>query len=252
MVAYPAVSNSAESSVSFRVVHHPRARRVTLRVEHDGELVLTAPRHVSRAELERLVSARQGWIESTRQRLAQARSLGDPETSGLRPSRIELPAIAEQWRVEYLAGSRTGIIPADRLIRLPETESAMAVAQHLQTWLKQRARQTLVPRVDELATRFGMRFEQVSIRNQRSRWGSCSATGRLSLNARLLFCTPQACDYVLIHELVHVEHPNHSPHFWRRVEQLCPHYRDSMASLKTVWQQLPDWVRARRRQVAGS
>ncbi len=229
------------------MVHHPRARRVTLRVEHDGELVLTAPRHVSRAALERLVSARQDWIASTRQRLAQACSRRDPETSALNPARIKLPAIDEQWQVEYLAGRRAEVIAAGRLIRLPEAECKLDTAHRLQAWLKQRARQTLVPRVDELATRFGIRFEQVSIRNQRSRWGSCSATGRLSLNARLLFCTPQACDYVLIHELVHIEHPNHSPRFWQRVEQLCPHYRESMASLKTVWQELPDWVRARRK-----
>lgn len=82
----------------------------------------------------------------------------------------------------------------------------------------------------------------MSIRHQRSRWGSCSASGRISLNARLMFCPPETVRYVLIHELAHTEHLDHSPAFWARVAELMPDHELARRALNRVWQQLPDWA----------
>ncbi|NEZ03005.1 M48 family metallopeptidase [Wenzhouxiangella sp. XN201] len=232
--------------MTYRLRHHPRARRVKLRVERDGALVVTAPRGVRRGEVDRFVATQEGWIARVRERLARQRAGRDPAMFGLRPMRIELPALGEHWCVVYGEGEEE-VRHCDserpgRSVHLPANESNQATVLRLQDWLKRRARRALTPWVDELAEMHGMDHGRVSFRNQRSRWGSCSSTGNLSLNARLLFCSPEACRYVLIHELVHLEHPNHSPAFWQRVAELCPAYRQHMRELKAVWNALPDWV----------
>ncbi|MDZ7791986.1 MAG: SprT family zinc-dependent metalloprotease [Xanthomonadales bacterium] len=225
--------------MSYQLRRHPRARRLRLRVERDGALVVTAPKRLRRSEIDQFVKAQESWVASVRERLARSREKRDPAAFGLRPTRIELPAVAEQWWVVYGEGDAGSPEP---FLRLPDDEAAETTARRLQGWLKRRARRTLTPWVDELAQLHGMRYGRLSFRNQKSRWGSCSSNGNLSLNAKLLFCSPEACRYVLIHELVHLEHPNHSPRFWQRVGELCPDYRQHMRELKAVWHRLPDWV----------
>lgn len=233
------------TALHYRLCVHPRARRLRLRVERDGALVVTAPKGVRRVDIDRFVRAQEDWIEGRRRHLADRRSGRDPALCGPRPLRIELPAIDECWQVVYGdsrasgAGRHDASVP---MVRVPADAPDEFVARHLQAWLKQRARTRLAPRVEVLAVLQGMRPGRLSFRNQRSRWGSCSSQGNLSLNARLLFCSPGACDYVLIHELVHLEHPNHSRHFWQRVEALCPDFRQHMRELQAVWHRLPDWV----------
>lgn len=231
--------------MSYRLRHHPRARRVKLRVERDGAVVVTAPKGVRRREIDGFVASQQAWIDGVRERLSRQREQRDPAVCGLRPARIELPAVGESWRVVYDGEiGRTRSNSKATTVYLSDSDADSAIAARLQRWLKGRARTKLAPWTEALARKHGFEFAWVSFRNQQSRWGSCSSNGNLSLNAKLLFCSPEACRYVLIHELVHLEHPNHSPRFWNRVAELCPDYRQRMRELKTVWNRLPDWVTA--------
>ena len=86
---------------------------------------------------------------------------------------------------------------------------------------------TLIPRLHELAALHGLTVSRVSIRNQRSRWGSCSRQGAISLNFRLVQMPAWVTDYVLIHELMHLQQQNHAPRFWRLVERACPEFREA-------------------------
>ncbi|MFW5927439.1 MAG: M48 family metallopeptidase [Wenzhouxiangella sp.] len=228
---------------------HPRARHVRLRVEPCGSVVVTAPRGIGRDRIDRLVADRAGWIEQVRRRIAAERAQRDPAVCARRPERIELPAVGETWPVRYRPGrqetaslrqSQAGLV-----LTLPDREAHRVddqVAACLVRWLRARARWALVPWVEALAVEHGIEYGRISIRNQRSRWGSCSAVGNLSLNARLLLCSAETCRYVLIHELVHIEHPNHSPAFWRRVGELAPGYRSAMVELEQLSRRLPDWL----------
>jgi predicted metal-dependent hydrolase len=98
--------------------------------------------------------------------------------------------------------------------------------------LRARAANELPPQLLALAARHGLPVTRVSIRNQRSRWGSCSARGHIALNFRLLLMPPEVRDYILIHELMHLRQPNHSIRFWRLVEAACPGFRDAERWLK--------------------
>lgn len=235
-------------SHSYTVRIHPRARHVRLRLDPRAGLIVTVPPRFDQRRIPALLAERREWIEATGQRQASLRAACAPALLGPLPVRVELPAIDRSWRVEYrpaVTAARLAERDEQLDIALPEApvqEQAPVVAGLLRRWLSARARLSLGQELDELAQQHGLAYSRLSIRYQRSRWGSCSARRSISLNARLMFCPPQAMRYVLIHELVHTEHLNHSPAFWARVAELMPDYAVAQHSLKQVWQRLPDWA----------
>ncbi len=93
--------------------------------------------------------------------------------------------------------------------------------------LKEQAHRDLPPRLLELAARNGLTVNRVTIRDQRSRWGSCSPKGHIALNYRLMLMPVEVRDYILVHELMHLKQADHSRKFWRLVEAACPGFRDA-------------------------
>lgn len=236
-----------DEAISWRPRRHPRARRIRMVVEQDGELVVTVPRGVSFLEAERFVQRHRSWVREQRARLARQRAGRCPETHGLAPEEVQLAINGERWQVVYTEVEDWELVEDEGLILVPEGEPPEWTAWRLQQWLKDHARSFLEGWVRVLATTYGWQPGKITIRNQRARWGSCSATGNLSLNAQLLYCPAETCRYVLIHELVHLEHFNHSPRFWARVAELCPDYREHKRVLAGITPTLPDWVVWRRR-----
>ncbi|HTE45384.1 MAG TPA: M48 family metallopeptidase, partial [Gemmatimonadaceae bacterium] len=112
----------------------------------------------------------------------------------------------------------------------------------LRAWLMRAARIRLAPRVAALAQAMNVKYSRVSIRRQRSRWGSCSARGTISLNCCLLFQRPEVVDYLIVHELMHVKHMNHSARFWQAVERHCADWRALDRELVQGWRHVPRWV----------
>jgi predicted metal-dependent hydrolase len=102
-----------------------------------------------------------------------------------------------------------------------------SVRPRIEAALRRLAADELRARAEELTRRTERRVARISIRNQRSRWGACSSRGVITLNWRLIQMPPEVADYVILHELAHLAHPNHSRRFWREVEALCPWWRDS-------------------------
>ncbi|HPY42140.1 MAG TPA: SprT family zinc-dependent metalloprotease, partial [Thiolinea sp.] len=123
--------------------------------------------------------------------------------------------------------------------KLEGTEACQAV---LQTWLKQYAKLYLPALLSQLATETGLSYQQCSIKNQQTRWGSCSSQGRINLNAKLLFLPAMWVRYVLIHELCHTRELNHSPRFWALVKQFEPNYPAIQRAMKNSMHTLPNWV----------
>lgn len=97
---------------------------------------------------------------------------------------------------------------------------------------KNEARGIIESRVRELAIRHGFHYRKISIRNQRTRFGSCSRIGNLSFQYRIAFFTPEERDYIIMHELCHLRHFDHSPAFWRAIEELCPNYEQIRVQLR--------------------
>jgi predicted metal-dependent hydrolase len=114
----------------------------------------------------------------------------------------------------------------------------------LQRFTMRAAHDALSPWLAGLSTSTGLGYSRLQIRRQRTRWGSCSPSGTISLNACLLFQPAPVVNYLLIHELAHTRHLNHSRRFWRLVERLEPGWRDLDAALSRGWREVPAWALA--------
>jgi predicted metal-dependent hydrolase len=204
-----------------------RARRYIIRVRPDGSVRVTIPRGGSRLEAARFLEQHAEWIVKERARVNGA--LVTPAwtkgaTTMLRGERVTICVEKEKKSGHQIAryGDRSVAIPAGTGDLRPFIEADLRLL----------AREELGPRLQVLAAAHQLTFAGVTIRNQQSRWGSCSKSGRIALNYRLVQMPPSVCDYVLLHELMHLKQQNHSRRFWRLVETACPGFRDSERWLK--------------------
>jgi predicted metal-dependent hydrolase len=202
-----------------------RARRYILRVRPDGSVRVTVPRGGSRAEAARFLDTHADWIARERDRLGEAHRTPQWIDGAALMLGGELVTI----RVSEENGRRTARY-GNRAVRVPA--AATDLRPYIQADLRRAARQELGARLHALAEQHQLRVAGFSIRNQRSRWGSCSRSGRIALNYRLLQMPPAVRDYVLLHELMHLKQQNHSERFWRLVESVCPDFRDAERWLK--------------------
>jgi predicted metal-dependent hydrolase len=229
----PAPASPVAPQFAIEFVRVPRARRYILRVRPDGTLRVTVPRGGSRREAEQFVRRHEKWVIRERGRMREERSLEpgrgwhDGRTilvSG-EAVRMSVEAHANGWRVGY----------GDRSVHVRELADVKTAVERD---LRELARSVLLPRLKDLAGQHGLRLGAVTIRNQRSRWGSCARNGNIALNFRLVQMPPQVRDYVLVHELMHLKQQNHSRRFWRLVEATCPEFRAAERWLKTEGREL--------------
>ena len=157
-----------------------------------------------------------------------------------------LPALGETWTLRHEAlaeGRRARLVLEADTLRLQAADAAAARAL-LQRFVQRRAAEVLPPWLARVAEETGLRFAGVRIRTQRARWGSCSASGRISLNCKLLFLEPALVRHVLVHELCHTLHLNHSPAFWKVVADHDPDWRRLRAELQARPAMAPAWIEA--------
>jgi predicted metal-dependent hydrolase len=206
--------------VEFR--RHRQARRLVLRLNSEATAaIVTVPRGVSRARALDFARRSAAWLEA---RLAQR---GEPVA--LAPgSAIPLRGLPHEIRH---IPSRRGTVTADPLAKLIHVPGELPhLARRLSDWLKLAARQELTAAVQRHAAAMGVTFRRISIRDQTSRWGSCSAAGDLSFSWRLILTPAPVLDYVAAHEVAHLKYMDHGPQFWRLVLKHCPE-----ASLAKKW-----------------
>jgi predicted metal-dependent hydrolase len=205
-----------------------RARRYILRVCSDGALRVTIPRGGSRAEALRFAQRHLSWAERERARLLAARRPPIQWTEGTSIAIDGEPVSIVRDGDVVRAGTIAVRVPIDQTNLRPAIESA----------LRAEAKRTLTSQLLALAARHGLTVTRVTIRNQRSRWGSCAHGARIALNFRLLQMPPSIREYILLHELMHLRHPNHSRRFWTAVQAVCPAFRDAERWLKKHGQDL--------------
>lgn len=146
--------------------------------------------------------------------------------------RVTVPWHGSRAEAERFLVSRREWVAREHLRRQRALEAARLDPDVLAR-LRALAARDLPPRLLELARAHGFTVTAVSVRNQRTRWGSCSRSGRISLNWRLIQLPPAVCDYVLLHELTHLRHLNHSARFWRELARICPHYAEARRWLRS-------------------
>lgn len=209
------------------VVRTRRARRYILRVRPDGSVRVTVPRGGSRAEALRFLDKQAAWIARERERVRATHAAPrwcDGTTVLFRGVAVTVRVVGDgdDRRASY----------GDRVV--PLGDAPVDVRAAIEDDLRAVAREELVPRLHRLAAQHGLDVAGVTIRDQKSRWGSCSKAGRIALNFRLVQMPPAICDYVLLHELMHLRQQNHSRRFWRLVERACPDFRAAERWLRTT------------------
>ncbi len=218
-----------------------RARRLTVRVFHTGRVEVVAPARSSQHMVQLFIERHRPWIERKR---AEARRNAGPEES-FPPPLIALEANGENWKVHLAGGrgrSRIRAVGHELLSIEGDASRRQKICDALRRWLMTHAAESLVPQLAGVARELGMGYRRALIRRQRTRWGSCSARGTISLNCCLLFQRPEVVRYLFVHELVHTRHMNHSPRFWHEVARHCPEYRRLDRELLDGWRRVPSWV----------
>ena len=234
-----------QRELCYKIRISPRAKNLRLKVTAWDGLSVVAPRGMSHKKIERFVAEKRHWIKAHLDEFEQFLTPGT-EHSMRYPNTIELPALAETWKVEYQKTEAkkvsTRVPKTGELLISGLTSDWEQCEAALRRWLMHRANQVLIPWLESLSEETSLRYSRVSIRNQRTRWGSCSSKGAISLNCKLLFFEPEMVRYVLIHELCHTQEQNHSSSFWN----LMSHYEPEAATLRTkmrkAWQWIPTWA----------
>ena len=243
MAPEPTAAPSANIAYTLRV--SPRAKHVRITVTRDAEVVVTVPKRFAARRVPAIVEARRQWVlQAIERATARAEAVRAEHGDGL-PTTLELRATGETLAIEYRASAASVVTAREsagrlRLSGAVHDEAACEAA--LRRWLTRRAHAVLGPMVSELAAEHGFSVARVRIGLQRSRWGSCSPRGTVSLNAKLLFLGPELVRYVILHELCHTRAMDHSARFWAIMAEHEPAFERHRRSLRGVERLVPPWA----------
>lgn len=196
-------------TVSVTVKRSALARRISLRVDPARGAVLMLPQKARLADGERFLLAHRVWLAEKLARLPGRIALDDGAT---------VPLLGVPHPIRHAPQARRGVWVEDGALLvsgLPEH-----VGRRVADFLKAEAKRLIVPRANDLAARLGRKAGRITVKDTRSRWGSCSSVGDLAFSWRLVLAPEQILDYVVAHEVAHLVEMNHSPAFWAVVEDL--------------------------------
>jgi predicted metal-dependent hydrolase len=224
----------------WRVRTSERARRLAVRVLPGGLVEIVVPRGTRPRAIEQFVTRHRPWID---RKLVQYRPLDRASADEL-PDRIRFAATGKSFDVQYAnSPGALRLLVQEGTIRVSGERARTVLMRHaLQRFTMRQAHSILGPWLAGLSAATGLPYQRVQIRRQRTRWGSCSRNGTISLNVCLLFQPPDVVNYLLIHELAHTRHMNHSARFWALVGRIEPRWRELDAELTRGWRLVPAWV----------
>lgn len=203
--------------LTYSIATSARRRTTCVQVYPDGSVRVVAPHHADLREIRAFVVERQPWIAKQRLRFASRAPVVGELADG-----ATLPFMDEALTLRLSRHARPGVVRdgAD-LFLAADNRDARAL---LIGWYRAQAAAHVPLRIARYADGVGRSPQRIHIRDQKTRWGSCSPRGTISINWRLLLAPLEILDYVVVHELCHLLQPNHSPRFWREVERVLPHY----------------------------
>ena len=232
--------------ISCTVYESARIKTGRLSISARGELTAVVPRGFRNDLLHAFLQRKRDWIAMTLSKLSANVPEGAPGLESEEPCRITLKALDEEWEIVYAekgSGSRR-LETQNGPCRLVVTgsESLEATGKLLRSWLARHVRPFLEARLDLLSGRHGMTCRRLCVRLQKTRWGSCSAKGVVSLNGKLAFLPLALVDYVICHELCHTVCLDHSSRFWNLLEKTLPGSSALRKSLARAGRLVPSWA----------
>ncbi|MBG86482.1 MAG: hypothetical protein CMO80_06220 [Verrucomicrobiales bacterium] len=203
--------------IPLEYVHNSRARHYILRLTADGTARVTVPWGGSKTQALEFARTKTDWLSRQLKRSEQRRQIRDWRNGSkflYRGEWVKLDVKVQE--------GRQSVQFADQSIAIPKSSDGLKAV--VENHLRRMAQKEIPPLVFAAAGEHNVEISQVQIRNQRSRWGSCSSKGTISLNWRLIQTPESVRDYLIIHELMHTREMNHSPRYWAHVKAACPEF----------------------------
>jgi predicted metal-dependent hydrolase len=228
-----------DREIPYTVRSSGRARRVSLRIREAGLVEVVVPMHHVMPAPETVLKHHAAWILRTFDRLRRfgGRAGEVPVGAG---SRILLLGAERTIRIVREDRRRPSVVLTEsEMIVCLARESPEDIRPLLERWIRAQADSIIPARVSELNEQWKFRYSSITVRNQRTRWGSCSRKGALSFNWRLVILPTGVSDYLICHELAHLKYLDHSPRFWSLVRTICPSFRDSERWLRRHGRTVP-------------
>jgi predicted metal-dependent hydrolase len=216
-----------------------RVRYARLQIKPFGGLEVIIPPRFPRHQVPALVAKHADWARRQLARQTQLRQCARlPDHLSLDFDNSSTPVIyaADPLQVNFELFAE--LSPEKIIIK---AEDPRERSHELRRWIRRRAWEVFPVMLEEVSTQTGLGFNRLSIRSQKTRWGSCSIRGNINLNDQLLFMPAKTVEYLMIHELCHTRHLNHSKAFWALVEDHCPDYRSHEQHLSKPRNRVPDW-----------
>lgn len=230
----------------YRVRRSPNAKNVRLKITREDGLCVVVPRGFAEEKIPALLQQKKAWITDAMERVGETRRFLEPRLAHHLPDSLRLAALGETWLITYRKDAKHAGVSLrieSRELILSGTELGREVAiRKLKDWLRLRVRDGLFPLAQRLANKHRLQLRSLLVKSQRTRWASCSAMKNLSLNTKLLFLPPELVRYVMIHELCHTVHMNHTKQFWRLVASKEPGFKALDQALREAWKTVPEWV----------
>lgn len=231
----------------FLIRRSPRAKHLRITISTLGMVEVVVPQRVSPRQVQEFLQQKQSWIEQTRRQVRQQR---DVALDHPMPEDIYFPAVGQRWRVCYQSGRQCRVRQqagsGGKTSQLQLTYVKQSdVSGQLSQWLGAAAKHILVPWLGVVSEQTGLVYNKVTVRRQKTRWGSCSSLKNINLNRCLVFLQPELVRYLMVHELCHTRHMNHSSRFWSLVEKHVPDYRQCDKRINNATFHIPRWALAK-------
>lgn len=218
-----------------------RAKHLHIKVTAYGQVIVVVPKRVKKFNIESILNSHKDWIDTRLNKVAAIRQ-DNPSFADVRPETIELNLTKERFVVHYdLKSDRDCLREKAGVLHLGVTNE-LVVGKILKKWLQAKARHLLPPILNEMAERTALSYKNVTIRGQKTRWGSCSAASNINLNRNLLFLPEHLVRHLMLHELCHTRHLNHSAQYWKFVESFEPNYKAYEKKLSGAYVNVPRWA----------
>ena len=236
-------NSNASTSLGFFIIRKSnKAKRLSIKVFPRGLVEVVSPKNKTNSEIYKFIDINKYWIKKTRDQFSK---IYTQEAFEL-PNYINLDSIDQQFKVDYVYKENVNSVryqsKKGRVILIGKIFDEELCVSALKRWLASLARSEFKIILLKLSNQIGNSFLKLQIRGQRSCWGSYSSSGNLSLNYCLLFLNSIQLRYVMIHELCHISHLNHSRKFWKLVEKYEPNYKRLDNELNNSWDKIPVWL----------
>ncbi len=211
----------------YELTRRKGQKRINIRITQTGRVMVSAPSNIPKSQIASTVAAKQSWVLKHLDTLKAHRERHNPLSTLLIRGEVFSVKVNQGKRKRGGAVIREKLLMVDTFSGDPET--ALPV---IETFLKKLAKEELEPQARRISQKLKIPFDRLFFRNQRTRWGSSSGRGNISINWRIIMTPPGVQDYLIVHELCHQRHMNHSSAYWHLVERCFPDYKAAEAWLK--------------------